>query len=78
VPKLEELVRQYKEKTGIQPTSFFPLIEAGMLRRVPTDPLGKPYKLFPDGHVEVQDPEAWSFIRRGLPPKPATEKPANP
>ena len=78
VPKLEELVREYKEKTGIQPTSFFPLIEAGTLRRVPTDPLGEPYKLFPDGHVEVQDPEAWSFIRRGLPPKPATEKPANP
>ena len=68
VPKLEELVRQYREKTGSQPTSFLQLIQAGWLRRVPIDPLGMPYKLFPDGHVEVQDPEAWSFIRRGLPP----------
>ena len=69
VPKLEELVRQYKERTGIQPATFFPLIQAGLLRRIPVDPLGMPYKLLPDGHVEVQDPEAWSFIRRGLPPE---------
>ena len=78
VPKLEDLVRQYREKTGTQPDSFFPLIQAGWLRRVPTDPLGMPYKLFPDGHVEVQDPEAWSFIRRGLPPDTKVEKSEKP
>jgi len=77
VPKLEELVRQFHDKTGIQPTSFFPLLEAGWIRRIPTDPLGMPYKLLPDGRVEVQDPTAWSFIRRGLPPKTG-EPPAKP
>lgn len=78
VPKLEALVQQYRDKTGVQPTSFFPLIQAGLLRGVPTDPLGHPYQLEPDGHVEVQDPEAWSFIRRGLPPKAADGAPAKP
>jgi tetratricopeptide (TPR) repeat protein len=69
VPKLEALVRQFRDKTGQQPNSFFPLIHAGLIHAIPTDPLGHPYKLFPDGHVEVQDPESWSFIRRGLQPK---------
>jgi len=78
VPKLEALVRQYHEKTGTQPTSFFPLLQAGWLRRVPVDPLGHPYRLFPDGHVEVQDPQSWSFIRRGLQPTPSSEAPTKP
>lgn len=75
VPKLEALVRQFREKTGVQPTSFYPLIEAGWLRQAPIDPLGVPYKLLPDGTVEVQDPEALSFIRRGLPPKTGSQAP---
>ncbi len=78
VPKLEALVRQFTEKTGTAPTSFLPLVQAGWLRRIPTDPIGQPYKLFPDGHVEVQDPAAWSFIRQGLPPQTSTETPARP
>ncbi|HVZ17915.1 MAG TPA: hypothetical protein VG897_12405 [Terriglobales bacterium] len=78
VPKLEEVVRQYKKKTGTLPASFLTLVQAGWLSRIPIDPLGHPYKLLPDGRVEVQDPEALSFIRRGLPPKnysPAPKKP---
>ncbi len=77
VPKLEEAVRLFKEKTSKQPTTFFPLVQAGYLRHIPLDPLGRPYKLLPDGRVEVQDPEAWSFIRQGLPPKKA-EPPTKP
>jgi len=67
VPKLEAIVQQFREKTGRQPTNFLPLIQAGWLRHVPTDPLGHPYKLRPDGKVEVQDPDALPFIRQGLP-----------
>ncbi len=77
VPKLEEVVRAFREKTGKQPITFFPLVQAGYLRHIPLDPLGHPYKLLPDGRVEVQDPEAWSFIRKGLPPK-KVESPAKP
>jgi len=68
VSKLEELVRQVRERTGRQPESFMDLVSAGYLRRIPTDPAGHPYKLRPDGKVEVQDPDALPFIRQGLPP----------
>ncbi len=78
VPTLEALVTQFREKTGTQPTSFLQLVQAGWLRRIPTDPLGMPYKLLADGTVQVQDPEAWSFIRRGLPPKSTSETPTKP
>ena len=69
VPKLEALVKAFHDRTGQQPASFLPLVQAGFLHGIPLDPLGHPYKLFPDGHVEVQDPESWSFIRQGLQPK---------
>jgi tetratricopeptide (TPR) repeat protein len=78
VPKLEEIVRQYREQTGMEPTSFLPLVQAGLLQRIPTDPLGMPYRLLPDGTVQVQDPEAWSFIRRGFLPKGTLETPTKP
>jgi tetratricopeptide (TPR) repeat protein len=78
VPKLEELVRQFRENTGTQPTSFLQLVQAGLLRRIPIDPIGMPYKLLPDGTVQVQDPEAWSFIRRGLPPRDISNNPQKP
>jgi hypothetical protein len=68
VPKLEEIVRAYREKTGNQPTGFPELVAAGYLRGIPVDPLGHPYKLRPDGQVVVQDPEALPFIQQGLPP----------
>jgi hypothetical protein len=68
VLKLEELIRQIQEKTGVQPQSLMDMLSAGYLRRIPTDPLGHPYKLRPGGRVEVQDPDSLPFIRQGLPP----------
>jgi hypothetical protein len=68
VPKLQAMVHQFREKTGTQPTTFLPLIQAGWLRHIPTDPLGHPYKIQADGRIEVQDPDALPFIQRGLPP----------
>jgi tetratricopeptide (TPR) repeat protein len=65
---LQALVRQFQENTGKHPTDWFQMISAGYLRRLPTDPTGKPYKLMPHGRVEVQDPESLPFITRGLPP----------
>ncbi len=32
------------------------------------DPDGHPYKLMPDGRIEVQDPKDLYFITKGLPP----------
>jgi hypothetical protein len=68
VQRLEAMVRQFREKTGRLPSSFEELISAGGLRRIPTDPLGHPYRLASDGHVYVQAPQEFPFIKYGRPP----------
>ena len=68
VTALENLAEQYRLRTGTYPTSFSDLITAGVLRGVPLDPTGQPYKLLPDGKIQVQDPKALPFISKGAPP----------
>ena len=68
VTTLERLVSLYREKTGHLPSSLFDLQAAGMLSAVPLDPLGNPYKLMPDGTIEVRDPDTLPFITKGTPP----------
>jgi hypothetical protein len=68
VPKLEAMVRAYRDQYGSLPASFMPLISLGWLRTLPVDPAGHPYKLGPDGRVEVQVPRELPFIHKGLPP----------
>lgn len=68
VSKLEALARTYRQDTGKIPSSFSELVSAGYLPGLPKDPTGEPYKLAPDGRVEVQDPDALPFITYGLPP----------
>jgi len=68
VSALEVFAAQYRETTGRAARSFTDLIAAGMLRGVPVDPLGQPYKLAADGRVEVQSPDVLPFIQKGTPP----------
>lgn len=68
VPRLELLVRAYRQRTGTQPDSFRELVNAGWLRHYPVDPIGNPYGLLPDGRVEVEDYIDLPFIVKGLPP----------
>ncbi len=68
VTELEKIVAAYREKTGSPPSSFNQLMGASMLPGVPVDPDGKPYKLMPDGRIEVQDPDSIPFITKGFPP----------
>jgi hypothetical protein len=68
VPKLEALARLYRQRAGQTPENFSDLVRAGLLRGVPLDPIGNPYQLFPDGHVEAQDTIDLPFIVKGLPP----------
>lgn len=67
VAALEALAARYKEKTGHFPASFSELEAAGMMRGAPLDPLGHPYKLMPEGRVEVQSPDDFPFIEKGAP-----------
>jgi len=68
VTALEKLTLAYKENTGHFPPSFSELQVAGMLRGVPLDPLGLPYKLVANGHIEVRAPDKLPFIEKGTPP----------
>lgn len=68
VTQLEKVVATYQKRTGHLPSSMNALIGAGLLRGVPVDPDGKPYKLVPDGRIELRNPEDFSFVEKGLPP----------
>ena len=67
VPRLEEMVRAFGQRSGRPPTSWMELIGAGWLRGIPVDPLGRPYRLTAQGRVLVQSPDDLPFIRRGRP-----------
>jgi tetratricopeptide (TPR) repeat protein len=65
---LEAAVGRYRQMTGRFPASFSELMAAGILRGTPVDPLGHPYKLTSDGHVELRVPDDFPFVEKGLPP----------
>jgi tetratricopeptide (TPR) repeat protein len=68
VTRLEAAIAVYRDRTGHLPSNFLELQNAGMLRGVPVDPLGHPYKLLPDGHVVLRAPDEFPFVDKGLPP----------
>jgi len=68
VTNLELLVSIYKDRTSHLPASFAEMQAAGLLPEAPLDPLGHPYKLSPDGHVELQNPDEFPFAQKGIPP----------
>ena len=67
VTRLEQLVAEFKTRTGRPPENMTELAQAGVPRRIPVDPVGNPYKLV-NGRVQVADPNALPFITKGLPP----------
>lgn len=68
ITELEKMLAAYRDQTGALPSSFSVLVGAGMLRGVPVDPDGKPYKLSADGRIELRNPENFPFVEKGLPP----------
>jgi len=68
VTHLQEGVTHFGERTGRLPGSMAELVGAMALDRVPVDPDGHPYKLTPEGRVEVRVPDDFPFATKGLPP----------
>src|ERR1700737_2096014 len=68
VPTLEAAAERYRQMTGRLPAGFSDFEAAGLIRGTPTDPLGHPYMLMPDGRVEVRVPDDLPFIQKGTPP----------
>ena len=77
VSALEELVAQYGQKTGQLPKSLSDMMAANLLRGIPVDPTGRPYKLTPSGRVEVQAPDEIPFLEKGAPPGYTPPAPKN-
>jgi tetratricopeptide (TPR) repeat protein len=75
VTRLEQVVDRYREIYGHLPRSIADLESAGFIRGTPRDPTGRPYKLMPDGRIEVADPESILYITKGLPPGAESPKP---
>jgi hypothetical protein len=68
VTRLDQIVDKYRTQTGHLPSTISDLERAGFINGTPIDPKGHPYKLMPDGRIEVQDPQSIFFITKGLPP----------
>ena len=63
---LQNLVQVYRQRTGQNPANFSDMISAGLLKRVPVDPLNNPYRL-EAGRILVSHPEDLPFLEKGLP-----------
>jgi len=68
VTELERVAEVYRQRTGHFPESFAEMDAAGLIRGIPRDPLGNPYKLTSDGHVLLHKPDDLPFVAKGLPP----------
>ena len=67
VTRLQQDVQAYQHAYGHYPANWAEL-EAHGWRGPEIDPAGNPYRIMPDGRIEVQDPHSLPFITKGLPP----------
>lgn len=68
VTHLQQAVTRFGERTGRLPTSMSELVTAEGLPGIPVDPDQHPYKLTPEGRVELRVPDDFPFATKGLPP----------
>jgi hypothetical protein len=64
IDELERRTKVYRDRFGTSPADWSDLVRAGLLRGVPMDPNGVPYKLKSDGTVQVEDPSQYSYLER--------------
>ncbi|HEX5433354.1 MAG TPA: hypothetical protein VFY05_03895 [Candidatus Angelobacter sp.] len=62
INELERRVQTYRQKTGNFPAEWSDLERAGLLKGVPVDPMGDPFKLKPGGRVEVLNAKKYPYL----------------
>jgi tetratricopeptide (TPR) repeat protein len=67
VQRLQEAVTRFGERTGRLPASLSELLAAEGIAGIPADPDGHPYKMTPEGRIEVRVPDDFPFATKGLP-----------
>src|SRR5271155_2729449 len=65
--RLQEAVTRFGERTGRLPASLSELLTAEGIAGMPADPDGHPYKMTPEGRIEVRVPDDFPFATKGLP-----------
>jgi tetratricopeptide (TPR) repeat protein len=68
IQELENRVAIFRQRNQRLPADWYDMVRAGLLRGVPADPSGTPYRLMPDGAVYVRNPDDFAFIEKGIPP----------
>lgn len=67
VQQLGRVVEVFRQRMGRYPQDFAEMVGAGLLRRMPIDPMGNPYGLEPGGRVIVTQPDDLPFLQKGFP-----------
>jgi hypothetical protein len=67
VTVLQAAVTRFGKRTGRLPSSMAELALSEHLPRIPADPDGHQYRLTPEGHVEVENPDDFKFLTKGMP-----------
>jgi hypothetical protein len=67
VQHLQEAVTRFGERTGRLPASMSELLSAEGIAGMPADPDGHPYKMTPEGRIELRVPDDFPFATKGLP-----------
>jgi len=62
IEALERQVQAYYVKKGALPRAWSDLVREGLLPGIPLDPNREPFRLMPDGTVQVQDPGKDKFL----------------
>src|SRR5579863_3708624 len=68
VMRLQAAVTRFGERAGRLPSGMEELAAAEHLPGIPADPDGNAYQLTPEGRVQVENPDDFPFITRGMPP----------
>lgn len=65
---LDALLARYRKQTGQAAQSFEPLVAAGLLRALPLDPAGYPYRVGADGRTRLDPDSPITTSTRGREP----------